>query len=438
MGRVDPTISHSGFAAAGDSTLRNLRRILVLRGILVSAWLLAIAIARFLLGLDVPFAPLLAVIAAWLLCSLPAWHRLRKGGDCNAHGFLRQILLDMLMLSLLLYYTGGATNPFSLLLLLPLIVAAALLPVGFGWLVAGGTVLCYTALLLFHHPFRLGGGGTGENFSLHVLGMWSGFVFAALLIGAFVVRMGETLRERERVLAQAREQALRDERMVALGALAAGTAHELATPLNTIAMLTRELEEEAGNDRKLRERLRMLQSQVARCKQTLARLSASAGQSRAEAGYGLALDRYLSGLVQQWQDMRPGVIVRCHWEGDVPPPVILAEQTLSQALISILNNAADASPREVDFTAHWDREILDLMVCDRGEGLTPKARVAAGRRPLTTKGGGGGLGLGLYLAHGVIERLGGGVRLRDREGGGVCVHVELPLQRLVVRDDVTG
>ncbi len=435
MGTGISDIIEDSPGAASSSSLLNLHRILVLRGVLVCAWLVAIAIARLGLHLEIPLSALLATIVGWLVFSIPGWLRLRRGGACTAHEFLRQVLLDMLMLTILLYFTGGASNPFSLLLLLPLIVAAAVLPVRSSWLVAGATVTCYSVLLLFHRPFQLGGGAGSENFSLHVLGMWSGFVFAALLIAAFVVRMGETLREHERVLARAREQALRDERMVALGALAAGAAHELATPLNTIAMLTRELEEEAADDQGLRERLQMLQSQVVRCKQTLAGLSASAGQSQAEAGYGQALDSYLSDLVRQWRDMRPGVAVRCHWEGSAQAPVIVAEQTLSQALISILNNAADASPGEVEFSARWDRERLDMEVCDRGEGLAPKARVAAGRWPFTSKAGEGGLGLGLYLAHGVIERLGGAVQHRDRQGGGVCVHVMLPLQRLVVRHD---
>ncbi len=415
----------------GSSSLINLRRILILRSMVILGWAVAVGVAHFLLRAGIPLLPLLAVIALWLVCNGHGWRRLGQCREVTEGEFLFQVLLDVVMLSALLFLTGGATNPFTLLLLLPLTVAAAVLPPKYSWLVAGITVLCYSVLLLFYIPFHLVKGGQ-DGFGIHVVGMWGGFVLSALLIAAFVVKMGATLRERDRILAAAREQALRDERVVALGALAAGAAHELATPLGTIAMLARELEEECAGDDVAREHLSMLQSQVARCKQTLAGLSASAGQSRAEAGYQLALDRYLQQVVEQWRAMRPTAQISHHWQGPQPAPLIVAEQTLSQALISILNNAADASPGTVEMAAAWDAQCLSLDVCDRGSGMAPAVTAAVGRVPFTTKGEGEGLGLGLYLAYGVISRLGGEVRLYNRSGGGACVHVELPLARLLV------
>ncbi|MFQ5488137.1 MAG: ATP-binding protein [Gammaproteobacteria bacterium] len=415
------------------SSLINLRRILILRSLVILGWVVAVGVAHFLLRLEIPLPALLAVIALWLVFNGHGWHRLGQRREVTEREFLFQILLDVVMLAALLFLTGGATNPFTLLLLLPLTVAAAVLPARYSWLVAAITVLCYSLLLLFYTPFHLTSGVAQDGFGIHVVGMWVGFVLSALLIAAFVVNMGATLRERDRVLAAAREQALRDERVVALGALAAGAAHELATPLGTIAMLARELEEECGSDAEARERLLMLQSQVARCKQTLVGLSASAGQSQAEAGYRLALDRYLEQVVEQWQAMRPTAQVNHHWGGPQPAPLIVAEQTLTQALISILNNAADASPQAVEVSAAWDAQRLSLDVCDRGGGMAPAVTAAAGRVPFTTKSEGDGLGLGLYLAYGVISRLGGEVRLYNRRGGGACVHLELPLARLLVQ-----
>lgn len=416
-----------------NSSLINLRRILILRSIVILGWAVAGAAAYFLLRLEIPLLPLLAVVVIWLVCNGHSWRRLGQCRDVTEGEFLFQILLDVGMLVVLLFLTGGATNPFTLLLLLPLTVAAAVLPAGYSWLVAGITVLCYSVLLFFYTPFHLTGGGGQGSFGIHVVGMWVGFVLSALLIAAFVVKMGATLRRRDQVLAAAREQALRDERVLSLGALAAGAAHELATPLGTIAMLARELEEECAGDDAAGEHLSMLQSQVARCKRTLAGLSASAGQNQAQAGFRLALDSYLDHVLEQWLAMRPTAQINHHWEGPRPAPLIVAEQTLSQALISILNNAADASPGAVEMAATWDAQCLSLDVCDRGDGITPAVTAAVGRVPFTTKGEGKGLGLGLYLAYGVISRLGGEARLYNRSGGGACVHVDLPLSRLLVQ-----
>ena len=412
-------------------SLINLRRLLVLRSIILLGWAAAVGVAHFLLQVAMPLWPLLLVMLLWLMFNLYGWHRLGQGAEVSEGAFLAQVLLDVVMLGALLYLTGGATNPFTLLLLLPLTVAAAVLPPRYSWLVAAVTVLCYSALLFFHRPFQFVAGAARDGFGIHVLGMWVGFVLSALLIAAFVVKMGATLRERDRVLAAAREQALRDERVLALGALAAGAAHELATPLGTIAMLARELEETCEGAAS-REQLAMLQSQVARCKQTLAGLSASAGQSQAASGYRLALDRYLEQVLDEWCVLRPAARLRRRLDGPRPAPLIVAEQTLTQALTSILNNAADASPQAVEVNARWDEGHLLLDVCDRGSGVAPAVSAVAGREPFSTKGHGEGLGLGLYLAYGVISRLGGEVQLYNRRGGGACVHLELPLERLRV------
>ncbi len=419
--------------AQHNFSLINLRRVLILRSLLILGWTVTVLGSWLLLHLPVPLSPLLLVISIWMTCNAVSWRRLRQlHREVTESEFLLQILLDAAILTILLFLTGGATNPFTLLLLLPLIVAAAVLSEKLSWLVAAIMVLCYSLLLVADLPLQIPDGNEQDDFDLHVVGMWSGFVFSALLIAAFVVKMGSTLRERDKALAMAREQALRDERVLALGALAAGTAHELATPLGTIAIMAKELEEECA-DSSSRDRLRLLQSQVTRCKQALSVLSASAGQNQAQAGYKLPLDRYLHQVVQTWQTLRPSAEIRCDWPETRTEPVIVAEQTLTQALISILNNAADASPHAVELEAKWDSSQLMLKICDRGSGLAPAASTRAGQEPFSTKSD--GLGLGLYLAHGVITRLGGNMRLFNRHGGGVCVRLELPLARLLVNGD---
>ena len=262
--------------------------------------------------------------------------------------------------------------------------------------------------------------------------MWFGFVLSAILISYFAVKMSATLRERDRALAQARENALRDERLVALGTLAAGAAHELGTPLATMAVLAKDLESECAATAGVAEPFQVLRGQIARCKDILSQLAVSSGQTRAEAGRDLALDHYLAEIVEQWHNARPAVDIRREWRGTQPPPRIIADQTLTQAITNILNNAADASEREVEVVGHWNAAELRLEICDRGEGLSAAAASHAGEPFFTTKPPGQGLGLGLFLAQSAIRRLGGSVELFNRREGGACARIVLPLLGLTM------
>jgi two-component system sensor histidine kinase RegB len=242
--------------------------------------------------------------------------------------------------------------------------------------------------------------------------------------------MSETRRSRDRLLAQMREDELRNERIVALGTLAAGAAHELGTPLSTMAVLARELESEPGASTDAINKLSVLRAQIDRCKQILATLAASAGAERAEAAQGAPLDDWLHDLVARVNALRPNVTVRTSIEGPLPAPRIVAEQTLGQAILNVLNNAADASPEAVELAARWNAELLEVDVCDRGPGVAPDVAEVAGQAPVSTKEAGEGLGLGLFLANTTLQRFGGSIRLYNRTGGGACAQILLPLAEL--------
>jgi two-component system sensor histidine kinase RegB len=267
------------------------------------------------------------------------------------------------------------------------------------------------------------------GFGLHVFGMWLGFVLSAGLIGYFVVGMGTTLRRQEQALAEAREQALRDERLVALGTLAASTAHELGTPLGTMALLVEEIDEVLGDEAaQLRPQLDTLRTQIERCKGALSTLSASAGGVQLGGGGVMPIDHYLADVLTQWRRVRPAAAIETDWKGSRPVPQILADRTLTQAVTNILDNAADVSRQAIEWSASWDAHHVDMEIRDSGPGLTAEAEQSVGKRPYTEKAE--GLGLGLFLAHGIIERFGGRVTLANRLGGGVTTHIELPLADL--------
>lgn len=404
-------------------------------------WVLGLLFVGWQLRIDLPVVPMAFLLAIWCVASLLSWVRLRGREEIADSVFVVQLLLDVVMLGLLLYLSGGSTNPLTLLLLLPLIVSAALLPGVYSWIIAAAIVGCYTLLLFRYVPLPIAGHSHAEearDFELHIIGMWLGFVLSAGLIVAFVAKMGSTLRERDRLLSESKQRALRDERIVALGALAAGAAHELGTPLGTIALLAEEIGLEHEDDKGLQQRLTVLREQVGRCKRTLSMLSLSAGQSQAASGHRVPVDEYLQEIIERWCALRPATEARVDLAGDRPAPVIVAEQTLSQAIISILNNAADASSDYVELKARWDWERLTLEVCDHGAGLAPAALSAAGKTVFSTKAPGEGLGLGLYLAYSVVDRLGGEMLLFNREEGGACTWLTLPLAQLLVHESADG
>jgi len=415
-----------------SSSAINLRRLIALRNIALAGQLLAVWIAVTSLHITLPLRPLITVIAGMAAVNLLTWWRVHRPWPVREIEFFAHLALDVAEFTALLYFSGGSTNPFVILYLLPLALTAVALPAAYAWAMAAVTVGCYTLLMFFYVPLPHSHVGHESDFSLHVIGMWLGFLLSAALIAWFAVRMGETRRSRDRLLAQMREDELRNERILALGTLAAGAAHELGTPLSTMAVLAKELERDAGSAPATREQLRILRGQIDRCKSILSTLSATAGESRAEGGGREPLENFLAGLIDQWQATRLGVSATRRFEGPRPSPQVVADQTLNQAIVSILNNAADASPQHVEVSARWSEQALELEVCDRGEGLRPDVARDAGRPFFTTKAPGQGMGLGLFLAHATLKRFGGSVRLYNRDGGGVCTRLTLPLSSLRV------
>ena len=410
-----------------SAAVTNLRRLLGLRAITLAGLGLALWFVVVRLGMPLPVAPLAGVLTGMLVISLTTLWRLRCAWPVQDRELFGQLLLDVASLTALFYFSGGSANPFVVLYLLPLAIAAAALPAPYVWGMAGVTTVCYTALLAWHVPLPHGAQAHDADFGVHVLGMWLGFVLSATLIAWFAVKMAATVRDRDRTLAALRENALRHERVLALGTLATGAAHELGTPLSTMAVLVKDIAPEQGISAG---KLGILRTQIARCKEILASLSAAAGQVRAESGQSLALDVWLRELTERWLALRPGVSANQRLEGTQPPPRVVAELTLAQAITNILNNAADASPESVEIDARWNADELVLEIADRGVGLAPEVQASAGAPFLTTKSD--GLGLGLFLAYTTFSRFGGDVRLMQREGGGVLCRLTLPLAALKV------
>jgi two-component system sensor histidine kinase RegB len=332
--------------------------------------------------------------------------------------FLAHLLVDLTAFAVLVFFSGGATNPFVSLMLVPIIVAAISLRPRWVWLlaaVAGG----YYALLLFvYQPLAIA--DPVAAYGMHLGGMWFNFLISAALIAYFITRMHAGLRARDGELAALREKQLRDERILALGTQAALAAHELATPLATIQTTAHELAIEFANDPDIGADCRLLEKQALACKRILTQLAARAQDG---APHPIALEAWLAELVTRWQVIRPDVHLKTRplsTRREFTPP-----EGLEQAVLNVLNNAADASPDDVELAATAHDDALWIDIADRGSGFTAEQKAQAGRVLFSGKPG-QGWGMGLVLTHATLERAGGALTLAERDGGGTLVRIQLP------------
>jgi two-component system sensor histidine kinase RegB len=446
--------------------LSQLRRLVVLRNIAIAAQLVTLLAAWKILKLQLEWPPMLLAIATLALINLFTWLRLggtggsgltersaslradtasvplrypasghwaasplrglhlRAGHPVSNPELFAQLCADVIALSVLLYYGGGSTNPFVSLYLLPLVIAAATLPGRYTWSMAALTAACYSLLMVYYIPLPHIHFRQDDAFNIHVVGMWLGFVISAVVVAYFVVQMAQAVRSRDGMLARVREEILRNERIVALGTQAAGAAHEMGTPLATMAVVIGELRRDvADTPPALRDSLAILDEQVRGCKRILDKIMANAQDSGATQPQ--PADRLMAEVLDEWQLLRPAAQFHYHSHGPAPAPLINADVTLRAALMNLLNNAADAGPQAIEIHAGWNGAGFTLEIRDHGSGLSEEAALKAGTAFFTTKAE--GRGLGLFLANATIERIGGTVRLFNREEGGAATELTLPV-----------
>jgi len=408
-------------ADAGANLHLDQRRSILLRWWLLLATVIAVSSAPTLLGLALPLPPMLAVLAA--LAAFNAWLQWRSPRvPVPAGELFGQLCVDLTALAVLLYLSGGAANPLISLLLVPVAVAALSLPGRLTAVVTVLAVLAYSLLTRFYLPLAID--DVARAARLHLAGMWLTFVVSAVMIAWFVARMTESVRQRDLHLAAAREQALRDERVVALGALAAGAAHELGTPLATIAVLVGELERDPSLDADARADLMLVRDQVVLCKGIISGMAQRGGAARMESLQAQDAGDWLRGVLARWQAMRPRASAAIHVAGRGEAPRQAFDPALEQAVANLLNNAADAAADEIRVELDWDAAWLRLTVCDQGPGFAAQVLHRGGREALPASYG--GAGIGLLLAFSAVERGGGRIVLDNPPVGGARARIELP------------
>jgi two-component system, sensor histidine kinase RegB len=414
----------------------NLQRLALVRLIVIAGELTAIFYARNWLQADLQYQWLLTTVILLAAITAFTFWRLRQPWPVTDPEFFAHLLIDVFNLSALLYGSGGATNPFVSYFLVPLSIAAAVLPRFYTATLALICIGAYSALLFFYQPLpallpdhgdhaqHLVGNSSG-GINPHIFGMWCNFAISAALITYVVVRMASALREQEHELNRRREQALHNEQVLAVATLAAGTAHELGTPLSTMTVL---LDEMRSDDATLRGDIDLLKQQVASCRATLKNLVATAEAHQLQQFPAQAVTALLDELLQRWLIIRPGAAYTLSVHGAQPVPLLRADGTLQQAILNLLDNGADTHSGPLQLSLDWDARNATLRIRDRGPGIALDIAEQLGKPFVTSKGK--GLGLGLFLSHATVERIGGEIRLYNHPDGGTEAVLSLPLEKI--------
>jgi two-component system sensor histidine kinase RegB len=408
-----------------------LKYLLLFRIFALGGQVLALVFMQQLFSIQLPLIPVISVIVVLGIITYFSWGLLQAGKSINNKTFVVQLLVDVIALSVLIYFTGGSINPLISLFILPIVFASASLNLVITTLTALAAVTCYSLLMFYHMPLSHEHAYEGA-LQLHLWGMWYGFILSAGLVAYFISRIAATLREQERELAEAREDALRADQILALGTLAAGTAHELGTPLSTMAVLTKELEYEHHDKKDLVDNLHLLRNQIDRCKNILARMASDAGQIYASSGQSSSVDVYIDNIISDWRKLRSEININVNLHGQDPAPEIITDQTVTQAILNVLNNAADASTTAVDIECSWSNDSVHIEIRDDGAGV-PEIDSQLGEEIFTTKSPDKGLGIGLFLAQTTLKRLGGSIRFTNLNEGGTHAVIHIPLTPLLAR-----
>jgi two-component system sensor histidine kinase RegB len=410
---------------------KNLLQLVRLRWIAAAGQVVTIAVVQEFFHIRLPIPQMAVLVAALLAANLITQRRLGWAKPVtNAELFLA-LTFDALILTGLLYFSGGATNPFTSLYLLQVILGAVLLEAWAVWAMVAVTFLCFLGLTIAYRPLDLPAGGP-TMFTLYVRGALIGFALNAVLLVTFISLINTNLRLRDRRLAALRQRAAEEDHIVRMGLLASGAAHELGTPLSTLDVILGDWRRmpQLARDPELAQEIEEMQAEVARCKAIVTGVLLSAGQARGEEAGVSRLKPYLRDIFEEWKGRR-GPAVSVYDDELRADPKIVADSALRQAIGNLLDNACEASPGGVWMRTALQDDELVVQIEDAGPGFTPDMLSDLGKPYRSTKGRPGG-GLGLFLVVNVVRKLGGRLEVANRHGGGADVRIILPLSTLAI------
>ena len=403
--QTDPTIS----------------RLLMLRSGAIAVQLIAVLSVYFLLDYQLALLPLLGVIALEAAFQLVSLFAYRHVSHAKPSVMLMQLTADVLFLTVLLSLSGGATNAFVSLLLLPIMIAAVTLREKGLAYIALLAIAAYSFLLINmpdHSMHQM-------NMSGHFVGMWVNFVLSTSVIAFVIGAMSRALKERERVIAKAREKQLRNEQLVTLDGAAAQITHQLATPIANLQLLFEELLEEQPNNIIVKQ----MQTPLEQCRDQLNSFRALSEQIRVNnAKDQITITQLQTAINDTFVLQYPGQHIK--WSTPSINAILLSDAMLLPAILNLLQNAAIANQKqgktelELSWELNQQDQCIDLLIRDFGDGFTPSQLAELGGQVMPSEQG---MGLAVLLSNVTFERLNGSLTLFNHKEGGAVAKVKLAI-----------
>lgn len=415
--------------------LLNFRWLMALRWAAVVGQTLAIVVVWLFLGIPLPLLPMALVLAAEVLLNVGAHRVSRTRGSLTEFETAIWVTADLVAFTVLLFLSGGPSNPFSFFYILHVAMAALTLSPPYTWGLVLVSATCYTSLFIWHVPLGPVTNSQLSHEQLFLYGAWVAYALGASCIAYFLHRARSALRQREQLLSEQRELRIQAERLSSLATLAAGAAHELANPLSTIAVVSKELEHElplllgdSESGATAVADVALMRGQVERCRKILARMAHTAGEAPGESESWVTV----SGLISETLAELPETerIERVVADELREAELYCPKEALAQAIRVLVHNALDASTASVTVAARQTERDLVIEVIDRGKGMDQGVLKRAFEPFFTTKPAGKGMGLGLFLARNVASRLGGKLTLDSRTEQGTTAGLHLPNARV--------
>lgn len=399
----------------------------------------ALALAAFAVGLlylaattsdsNVITESTTALVVLATITAISAWYFREKQAITDLQ-LSQQIAVDILGWSFLMYLTGGANNPFISYLLVPVIISAAVLHQKFTAIMALAALLAYTLLLHYHLPFSPLSPAMsnttmhGVMSNPHILGMWFNFAFSAALVVVVVSRMAYAMRKREQRAAELREASLRDEQIHAIATMAATTAHELGTPLNTLSLYADELKHLCNEKTDVKKILNAMEERLDECGRITRKLASRAETNNLGTQSSQLVEPWLDAVIAQWKNKRPEAQISLQADEPSLEASVKLDQTLAPAIENLLNNALEAGSEVIEVSLTCNNRDIHIAIRDYGSGIPPEILTQIGKTVIqdSVKG----LGIGLMLTHATINKHGGSLLHHQPTDGGTLTTVILP------------
>jgi two-component system sensor histidine kinase RegB len=432
------------FFSVGGADVRTgavrLRTLLTLRWVAVGGQAAAVLLARHAFGFDLPLDACFVALAAPIVVNLAAWNLFAPSKRLGEREAMLSLLFDLAQVSLLLGLTGGLTNPFAVLILAPVTIAASVLSLRSTVILASAAMAATTLLLVFHSPLAFIDGGVLRPPDLYLLGLWLAITIGIVFMALYTRRIGMESARMADALSAAQLALSREQRLTAIGALAAAAAHELGTPLATIKLISGELAHDLKDQPEYAEDLALLRSQADRCREILRDLS-DGGRDDAHVR-SAPIVAVVEEAARPHKTRGKSLKIRINGEdaalvGDAQPSIRRRPEVI-HGLRNLVQNAVDFASETVWVDVVEREGALRISVGDDGPGFRGDVLDFLGDPYVTTRGrsrGRGrdgsyqGMGLGLFIAKTLLERT--GARIVFANGPGARADIDGPTGAIV-------